>query len=137
MSTPQASWNFILDAYPGDEYVDVIGMDVFNGAGQQGTPVWRSFRKEAIDNYFILTEKFPNKQLIICETSSRERYESEKEFYEDKAKWIEQQAEALKSDLSKIKALVWFNQYDYFRVNSSLESKISFLKYFWMDEYFK
>ena len=136
MSTPQASWNFILDAYPGDEYVDVIGMDVFNGAGQQGTPVWRSFRKEAIDIYFILTENFPNKQLIICETSARERYESEMGFYEDKAKWIQQQAEALKSDLSKIKALVWFNQYDYFRVNSSLESKISFLKYFWMDGFF-
>lgn len=137
MSTPQASWNNFMDAYPGDEYVDVVGLDVFNGAGQTGVPVWRSFRYEVADAYFQVTEKIPNKPLIICETSSRERFESEKGFLPNKAEWIRQMAEALKTDLHKIKALVWFNQYDYYKVSSSLESQSAYLKYIWNDDYFR
>jgi len=137
MSTPQASWNNFMDAYPGDEYVDVVGLDVFNGAGQTGIPAWHSFRHEVMDAYFLVVEKIPNKMLIICETSSRERYQNEKGFLSDKAEWIKQMAEALKTDLSKIKAVVWFNQYEYYKVNSSLESQGAYLKYIWNDDYFK
>lgn len=137
MSVPQESWNYIMDAYPGNEYVDVVGLDIFNGAGVQKENVWHSFRKSAIDNYFIIREKIPDKPFIICETASRERNKSEKGFYEDKAKWIQHQAEALKTDFSKVQMMIWFNQYDNFRINSSVESSAAYLKYFWLDNYFK
>ena len=135
MSTPQEEWNFIMDAYPGDEYVDYVGLDVFNGAGQKGIPVWHSFTVALADNYFLLTEKFPNKPLIICETSSRERFSEEKGFYPGKAEWIAQASESLKTIFPKVKLLVWFNQEE-FKVSTTLESWMSYLKNFWMDDYF-
>jgi len=135
MSVPQASWNFILDAYPGDQYVDFVALDVYNGAGEQGIPVWRSFRKETIESYFLLTQNFPSKPLFICETSSRERMKGEAENLQSKAEWIQNMSEALKSDLSKIRLIAWFNE-DKYRVDSSIESKQSFTKYIWNDKYF-
>jgi len=137
MSLPQASWNFIMDAYPGNEFVDVVGLDVFNGAGEQKENVWHSFRKIAADNYFIIKENIPDKPFVICETSCRERTSNEQGYFEGKDTWIKQQAEALKTDFSKVNMMIWFNQYDNFRVNSSSESVAAYLKYFWMDNYFK
>lgn len=140
MSSPQEGWNFIMNAYPGDLYVDYVGMDVYNGAGNKNsTPIWRSFRKETIENYFILTENLPYKPLLICETSSRERTKKEEEEgnVQDKAQWISQMSEALRSDLSKVRLLVWFNEYKTFKINSSNDSKKAFLKHVFDHTYFK
>lgn len=137
IATPQESWNYFMDAYPGDEYVDFAGLDIFNGAGQSGVPQWRSFRHEGIDAYALITQKLPQKPLILCETSSRERLPEEKGYYTDKADWIRTQAEALKSDMSKFRLMVWFNETPPFRIESSTESFGAFFKYFWIDEYFR
>ena len=137
MSSPQANWNFIMKAYPGDNYVDYVALDVYNGAGEKGTPIWRSFRKEAIENYFQMTEYLAHKPLLICETSSRERKDNEKGDLQDKAGWISQMSEALQTDLSKIRLVTWFNEYDAFKVNSSVGSQKAFLKHIWMNDYFK
>ena len=136
MSLPQEKWNFIMDAYPGDEYVDYVGLDIYNGAGQ-GPSVWRSFRKEGIENYFILTESLPDKPLFVCETASRERRKNEPKTAQDKAGWIKQMSMALKSDMSKIKLLVWFNEKESFKINSSKEAQGAFLDYILKDDYFK
>lgn len=136
MSVPQENWNYIMDSYPGDEYVDFVGIDVYNGAGEEGTPIWRSFRKEAIETYFTLTDKLPHKPLFICETASRERNVSEKKDLQSKADWIKQMSEALKTDMSQVKLVVWFNEYESFKVNSSPQSKEAFTKYIWTDPYF-
>ncbi|MGZ3921832.1 MAG: glycoside hydrolase family 26 protein, partial [Bacteroidia bacterium] len=78
MSVPQESWNYIMDAYPGDDYVDYVALDIYNGAGVgKGATLWRSFRKEGIENYFVLTQELPAKPLFICETASRERRSGE------------------------------------------------------------
>jgi beta-mannanase len=135
MSIPQESWNYILDAYPGDKFVDYVGLDVYNGAGK--SQLWRSFRKEAIENYFILTEKFPDKPLLICETASRERKPGEIGSGQTKAEWIEQMSEAVKTDLSKIRLISWFNETEPFKVNSSAEAKQAFLNFIMKDPYFK
>ena len=137
MSSPQASWNFIMDAYPGDKYVDYVALDVYNGAGEKSIPLWRSFRKEAIENYFQLTENLPHKPLLICETSSRERKDNERGNLQDKGEWIAQMSEALQTDLSKVRLITWFNEYDAFKVNSSANSQKAFLKDIWMSNYFK
>jgi hypothetical protein len=133
MSIPQESWNFIMEAYPGDEYVDCVGLDIYNGAGRSS--LWRSFRKEGIENYFVLTQRLPSKPLFICEVASRERRGGEQG--QNKAEWIEEMSEAVKTDMSKIKLLAWFNEKETFRVNSSDGAKQSFLKNVWNDNYFK
>jgi hypothetical protein len=137
MSIPQEPWNYIMDAYPGDEYVDFVGLDIYNGAGETGIPLWRSFRKEGIENYFLLTEKLPHKPLLICESASRERLPKEANNAEDKAGWIEQMAEALQTDFSKVRLMVWFNEYDNFKITSSEKAKNSFKKNIWENNFFR
>lgn len=136
VSTPQEPWNYFMKAYPGDEYVDFIGLDIFNGAGQKGIPQWRSFRHEAYDAYFLITENFPHKKLLICETATRERFPEETGYYTTKADWIRTQIEALKSDMSKFRLMVWFNETPTFRIESSIESFGAFFKHVWIDDYF-
>jgi beta-mannanase len=132
-SIPQESWNFIMDAYPGDEYVDYVGLDIYNGAGKATT--WRSFRKEGIENYFIARQRLPYKPIFICEVASRER--DGKEEGETKAEWIKNMSEALKTDFSGVRMLAWFNEKSTFKVNTSDESRNAFLNYIMKDEYFK
>lgn len=134
MSVPQEKWNYIMDAYPGDEYVDFVGLDVYNGAGE--SKVWTSFRKVGIENYFILTKQLPDKPLFICETASRERRNNEADT-QSKAEWIEQMSETVKSDMSNIKLLSWFNEKEYFKINSTENSKKSFLDNVLKSEHFK
>ncbi len=135
-SFPQEKWNFIMNAYPGDAYVDYVGLDIYNGAGK-GVPVWRSFRKEGIENYFIITQQLAAKPLFICETASRERQKNETISAQNKADWIKQMSGALKTDMSKIRLLTWFNEKESFKINSSSESQNAFLKYILKDDYFK
>jgi hypothetical protein len=136
MSVPQEKWNFIMSAYPGNDYVDYIGLDIYNGAGK-GVQPWRSFRKEGMENYFLLTEQFPNKPLLICETASRERKPGEGNGGQDKAGWIKQMSETLTSDMSKVRLLTWFNERDMFRIDSSPQSVDAFLQYVLKNDYFK
>lgn len=137
MSTPQRGWNNILNAYPGNEFVDIIGLDVFNGAGQAGIPKWQSFRKELSEQYYVLTTKFPEKPLFICETSSRERFPQEPEHVQQKDDWIRQMSWSLKHEFPEVRAITWFNQYDYFKLSSSKEAEDAFRRYVWEDSYFR
>lgn len=134
-SFPQEKWNFIMNAYPGDAFVDFIGLDIYNGAGKG--MIWRSFRKEGIENYFILTQRLANKPLFICETASRERQNNESFSSQNKAEWIKQMSEALKSDMSKVRLLTWFDEKESFKINSSAKSEKAFLNYIFKDDYFK
>ncbi len=134
MSIPQEKWNFIMEAYPGNQYVDFVGLDIYNGAGK--SVIWRSFLKEGIENYFILTQQLPNKPLLVCETSSRERKANESVQSQTKAEWIEQMGEVLKTDCSKIKLISWFNEGEKFKINSSRESINAFQNYILKEEYF-
>jgi hypothetical protein len=133
MSVPQEPWNYIMNAYPGDEYVDFVGMDIYNGAEQP--PVWRSFRKEGIENYFTLTQQLSNKTLFVCETASREREPGEGAG-QNKSAWIQQMSNALKYDMNKIRLLIWFNEKSSFKLNSSGSAEKAFAKYIVIDDHF-
>lgn len=135
MSVPQEEWNYIMDAYPGDNYVDFVGLDVYNGAGESTT--WTSFRKVGIENYFTLTHELPNKPLLICETASRERKSNDNNNVQNKSEWIEQMSKTLKTDMSKIRMISWFNERDYFKINSSFDAQKAFLNYILKDDYYK
>jgi hypothetical protein len=135
MSLPQESWNYIMDAYPGDDYVDFVGLDIYNGAGK--SLVWRSFRKEGIEVYYTVTKLLKDKPIIICETASRERGAAEPRNAQDKGEWIEQMADALQTDMSQFRLLTWFNEKETFRINSSNSSRNAFVKYIVNCSYFK
>jgi beta-mannanase len=134
-SFPQEKWNFIMDAYPGNGYVDFVGLDIYNGAGKAS--VWRSFRKEGIENYFILTQTLPDKPLFICETASRERESSEPHSAQNKAEWIKDMSKTLSSDMSKVKLLTWFNEKSTFKINTSQEAENAYSIFIWKNDYFK
>jgi len=136
MSVPQESWNYIMDAYPGDDYVDYVALDIYNGAGNGNhASLWKSFRKEGIENYFILTQELPAKPLFICETASRERKAGE--AGQTKSEWIKEMADAVKTDMSKIKLLTWFDEKETFKINSSPASMNAFKDHVINDDYFK
>jgi len=56
---------------------------------------------------------------------------------QNKAEWIKQMSEALKSDMSKVRLLTWFNEKESFKINSSAESQKAFLNYIIQDDFFK
>jgi hypothetical protein len=135
MSVPQESWNFILDAYPGDEYVDCVGLDIYNGTSEKNS-IWRSFKKEGIENYFVITQNFPDKPFLVCETASRERNHSEDKNSQTKADWIRQQSEALRSDMNAVQLMAWFNEKGTFILNSSEESRKAYSDFILKDGHF-
>jgi hypothetical protein len=136
MSVPEEPWNDIMDAYPGDAYVDFVGLDIYNGAGNdKGANIWRSFRKEGIENYFRLTQLKPDKPFLVCETASRERRMME--GGQTKAEWIAQMSEALRTDMSKVRLVAWFNEKETFMVDSSLPAKNAFKEQVIDNPYFR
>ncbi len=134
-SLPQKPWNYIIDAYPGDDVVDIVGTDVYNGA-EKGNMIWRSFRKEASETYWLLTSHFPDKPFMICEMASRERHKSDGKDAPGKEDWIYEASEALKTDFSKCFVFTWFNSGKY-KINTSDNSRNAFINYMWSDPYFK
>lgn len=136
MSLPQESWNLILNAYPGDDYVDFVGVDVYNGAGEGS--VWRSFRKELVESYFLLSREYPTKPLLICEVACRERLVGEcKSDCQSKADWIRQMSWSLQKEFPRVVLLVWFNETKTFRLDSSSESLWAFYRFIFGSDWFK
>jgi hypothetical protein len=136
MSLPQEKWNFIMEAFPGDGYVDYVALDIYNGAGK-GTPIWRSFRKEGIENYFILNQRLAHIPMLICEAASREREFSEPKSAQDKAEWIRQMSQALATDMSKVRLLTWFNEKGSFKITSTPNAQSSYLNNILKNDYFR
>lgn len=99
--------------YPGDSYVDLIGIDGFNF----GKP-WRSFSQLVTPSYnFAATFKKP---ISISETASAE-------IGGDKAEWIKEMFSST-SKMPQIREIVWFNllkEADW-RIDSTHESELSF-----------
>jgi beta-mannanase len=113
---PNASWNTISAYYPGDEYVDWIGMDGYNwGYGR-----WQSFDSVFKSIYQELTSA-THKPLMIGEFASAEHGGS-------KADWIKDALSRIKTDYPQIKVLCWFNtnkERDW-RIDSSLAAQAAF-----------
>ncbi|MGM0644927.1 MAG: glycoside hydrolase family 26 protein [Thermodesulfobacteriota bacterium] len=73
---PAAAWNTIAAYYPGDEYVQVFGVDGYNWGRTQNkqthgwTSSWRSFRDIFVPALRQLREIHDQKPLVIFETGS-------------------------------------------------------------------
>ncbi len=104
-NAPDAVWNTATAYYPGDAYVDVLGMDGYNWgttqtiARQGWASQWRSFENLFSTLYFELRTVAPTKPLYIFETACASQGG-------DKDKWINDMVLTLKK--WDVAALVWF-----------------------------
>ncbi len=108
-----------MDYYPGDSYVDWIGVDGYNWGTNNGG--WQTFQEVFKNIYPLLAAK--KKPIIIGEMSSAEAGG-------DKGKWIDQIIPTLRTNFPLIKALVWFdiNKERDWRISSSSGSEAAFIR---------
>ena len=136
--TPYRHWNWIVSAYPGDNYVDIVATDVYNSHYPANQPWWRSFRWQTTETYYYLTKYFPTKPYFICELASRERLSTELSTSQTKAGWIASMDKDLQSFFRKTRAIIFFseNKTQTWAVNTSAPALQSLTDNVWMDDYY-
>jgi hypothetical protein len=90
--------------YPGDEYVDWVGLDIYNTgpALDWGAPAWRGFGEILAAPYDAITA-ITDKPVLLPEVGSAESGGS-------KAAWIRDAiAVQLPSRFTRVRALIWFD----------------------------
>lgn len=135
--SPSTIYNWIIDAYPGDAFVDIVGTSIYNHP-HAGVPPWRSFRSLLAESYYYLTTYFPLKPFFVAETASRERYIAEFPGSQSKAEWFCRANKDLQSYFGKVRALIFFNnvkEHDW-RINSSFNSLDAIRNCFWEEPYY-
>jgi len=110
--------------YPGDAYVDYVGMDGYNWGTLYKTPEWTSFWQSFTDIFQYSYDAFAartSKPIMISETATTELGGS-------KAQWITDAFASLPARFPRIVSLTWFNynkETDW-RVNSTATSLAAF-----------
>jgi hypothetical protein len=107
--------------YPGDAFVDWVGMDGYNWGAARSWSSWQSFAEIFRPLYADYAGRKP---LLICEVASAEQGG-------DKAAWIADMAKELRGDFSLVRGLVWFDvdkETDW-RVDSSAAALASFRRF--------
>lgn len=135
---PYTAYNWILNAYPGNNYVDVIATDVYNNIYPTDLPLWKSFKSQMAESYYYLTKYFPQKPLYLCEFGCRERKSTDDPTSESKADWFSKMDKELQSTFHKTRALVFFDAApdQNWYINSSPSSLQSLNSNIWYDDYY-
>ncbi len=99
-----------MQYYPGDSWVDWVGLDGFNWGGSIG---WRPFSEIFGGSYEELARR-TDKPIVIAETGSGQTGG-------DKAAWVTSTLSRELPYFERVRAVVWYNAFDRsdFRVNSS------------------
>jgi glycosyl hydrolase family 26 len=127
VDTPAEQWNHWTRYYPGDDYVDWVGMDGYNWGHADDSHTWQPFGAVFRDLYADYAGRKP---LMIAETASTE-------VGGDKAAWIADARATLKSSFPAVRAVIWFhaNKETDWRVDSSRQALLAF-RAFARDDYF-
>jgi len=127
---PDENWNSWDLAYPGDEYIDWIGIDGYNWGTSQTWSGWQSFKEMFRNQVRELSKKYPGKPIMIPEFGSTEQGGN-------KANWVKEIPSALKVSMTQVKAIVLFDikKESDWRVNSSKKSEEAYRSIF-QDPYF-
>lgn len=135
---PYAYYNWIVKAYPGAQYVDIVATDIYNNHYPVALPWWRSFRWQTTETYYYLTKYFPDKPFYICEVGCRERLNSESTASQRKGAWYAEMDRMMQSYYHKARALIFFNANpdQNWLVNSSPFALQSLQDNIWNDEYY-
>jgi hypothetical protein len=89
------------ETYPGDAYVDVIGLSGFNGGSEVFAKEWRSFERVYGPSLDYLHDLAPGRPVQVTEVASAEQGG-------DKARWIEEMFTALERR-PWVEGLTWFD----------------------------
>ncbi len=115
--------------YPGDAYVDYIGMNGYNWGRLYTTPQWTSqwqMLDEVFGYSYDVAVANTDKPVVICETATTEVGGDAANG--GKAEWIRDAFEQLPQRFPRVELITWFNinkETDW-RVNSSSESLEAF-----------
>ena len=96
---PNESWNHWTNYYPGDAYVDWVGLDAYNWGTSSSCCQWEGFGDLIGSLYADYAGKKP---MMLPETASAE-------VGGDKAAWINDMHTSLMATYPAIKAVVWFD----------------------------
>ena len=97
-SVPSENWNEAADYYPGDDYVDIVGVDGYNFGGSSET----SFSDRFGSFYATYQTEWSSKPLVIAELGAAETAS-------DKAAWITDAYGQIQNTYSAIRAVMWFH----------------------------
>jgi len=115
--------------YPGDNYVDYIGMDGYNWGTLYDTPDWTSWWQsfeEVFGPSYDVAVANTNKQVVIAETATTEVGGTPQNG--GKAQWITDAFNSLSTRFPRVAMMTWFNvdkETDW-RINSSTASLEAF-----------
>jgi hypothetical protein len=125
---PSDSWNHWTNYYPGDDYVDWVGLDAYNWGSSSSCCQWESF-DDLIDAPY--QDYAAKKPIMLPETASAE-------VGGDKGAWIDAMHASLKTKYTAIHAVVWFdiNKETDWRINSSATALAAY-KNMALDSYFR
>ena len=98
-SNPNEPWNDFRNYYPGDAYVDWVGIDAYNFGTTEAWSRWESFATIIRPVYSAYEGRKP---IMIAEVGSSERGGS-------KADWLLAAKAALQNEFPSVAALVYFN----------------------------
>ena len=127
---PDENWNDFELAYPGDDYVDWIGIDGYNFGTTQSWSSWQTFKDAFRDQIRATSKTHPTKPLMIAEFGCAEEGGN-------KAAWVKDILPALKVSMKQVKAVLLFDikkEADW-RANSSEKSAAAY-KTLLKDQYF-
>jgi beta-mannanase len=93
--------------YPGDAYVDWVGLDGYNwGTNPNNPDSWKTFGQVYRASYQnIVSNLAPSKPMMIGEVASSE-------YGGSKASWIKDMLARIPGEYPKIRALLYFDKYD-------------------------
>lgn len=128
-SFPNFSWNNAFMYYPGDEFVDIVGLTAYNTGNYYKGEEWTSFDELYLD-YYKEYDRIFEKPLMITEFGSSI-------FGGNKVKWVEDMFKSLEN-YPGIKVAIWWNHIDYdhkgnesrvYRIDRPIEVLDVFKKY--------
>ncbi|RYD03591.1 hypothetical protein N752_19480 [Desulforamulus aquiferis] len=120
-SFPDFKWNAPELYYPGDGYVDWVGLTCYNNGTSYPYETWRGFNEMYIPIYQEYLAKYPNKPFMITEFSSNE-------LGGNKSQWIKEALGSM-SHYPNIRIAVWYDQTDgkrLYRIDSTAAAKEAF-----------
>lgn len=102
-SVPSQVWNSADNYYPGDQYVDWIGIDGYNWGTSRAGSSWQTFDQIFTTVYSSLTASHPSKPFMLGEFACSEVGGS-------KPDWTTDAFGRIKTNYPAFKAFNWFNQ---------------------------
>lgn len=132
-SYPNFLWNNAHLYYPGDDYVDWVGLTGYNNGTSHEGDVWREFDEIYEPLYADYLQRYGEKPFMITEFSCNE-------VGGNKAQWIEKGLASLAKNYGNIKIATWFDSQDnlwLYQLDSSPEAWDAFRKGLNENKYYK